>query len=92
MRLLYDEMDNKILFPLSLLLSIFSPAFHIFTWYVELSDIIFITYVCRCRGYHCFKDLTIEALILGPYGTLMVGAAVTAFYINEATKLILKIS
>ena len=84
-----------ILFPVSLLLSIFT-AFLTFLLGVGTTILYFLMLMCIIAGIGSFMQkevsLGIEALILGfllsPYGIPMVGAAIIAFLkgINEAIK------
>ena len=84
-----------ILFPVSLLLSIFT-AFLTFLLGVGTTILYFLMLMCIIAAIGSFMQkevsLGIEALILGfllsPYGIPMVGAAVIAFLqgINEAIK------
>lgn len=86
---------KKILFPISLLLSIFT-AFLTFLLGIGTMILYLLMLMCVVVGAVSLfqKDFStgIEALILGfllsPYGIPMVGAAVTAFLqgINEAIK------
>lgn len=84
-----------ILFPVSLLLSIFT-AFLTFLLGVGTTILYFLMLMCIIAAIGSFMQkevsLGIEALILGfllsPYGIPMVGAAIIAFLkgINEAIK------
>ncbi|HEM4873826.1 hypothetical protein HO956_01205 [Streptococcus suis] len=84
-----------ILFPISLLLSIFT-AFLTFLLGVGTTILYFLMLMCIIAAIGSFMQkevsLGIEALVLGfllsPYGIPMVGAAIIAFLkgINEAIK------
>ncbi|MDG3348359.1 CD1845 family protein [Streptococcus suis] len=84
-----------ILFPISLLLSIFT-AFLTFLLGVGTTILYFLMLICIIAAIGSFMQkevsLGIEALVLGfllsPYGIPMVGAAIIAFLkgINEAIK------